>query len=618
MHSAESGGWQNRILALISTRFPALEEGKEVSCVRATQRNTIQQLLMVKHVGHAQYTEEKLRAALKSLLLRSGRETFKQIAEESAVPRTTLLSYWNSIKKEALSLQQAGNIPGALELIDHVGQKKAGRSTVLSPKEEEGLVQTILDRAQNYYPMPLRAALVDANIILKRRGFPLDKTQKQLGPGFLKSFHRRWRKTIAVRKPEALNADRAKNTTEKTLNMHMDRMEKIMGDYMLWAHPDRIWNVDETGLQLGKTKGIKVLAPVGARRIWNRAPTDTRHLSVLFAINAAGDASPAVFVLPYQRPPVNFLTHLRIRPDWGTLCTGSGWITEESFFMWLKSFVNFLDNGPRRVAEEWNLLIMDQHPAHCSPRIVSFAEEHHVLLYYLPAHTTHYLQPLDVVLYSTLKDKYYSLCNTHETRTMLDIPAVFSEAWSAACTPANISKGFSLAGIVQFNREKLLERMKGHQSNEPKRSTDATQSEWIRRQGMQENDLILKVDTGTQSDDSKLTDIQPPPRKRACYRSFVPPEGGIVWAKDVQRMSSEREECENARERKKQERAEARIKRQAARLQRKTAKRRAKQMQLKNSKKRHLRTQVRWLRMQVLPSGDQKRRRIHKVVFDPS
>lgn len=55
----------------------------------------------------------------------------------------------------------------------------------------------------------------------------------------------------------------------------------------------------------------------------------------------------------------------------------------------------------------WRLLIVDGHNSHFSTDFISFCEDHQIELFYIPPHTTHILQPLDVGLFGPLQH-YYS------------------------------------------------------------------------------------------------------------------------------------------------------------------------------------------------------------------
>ena len=93
--------------------------------------------------------------------------------------------------------------------------------------------------------------------------------------------------------------------------------------------------------------------------------------------------------------------HIKLRDLLNTLYAKSlnGYMDEELFFSWFKFFVAKTQHLDKR------LLIIDGHGSHISLNVIDTARENN-MLYCLPPHTTHILQPLDVSLYKPLKNHF--------------------------------------------------------------------------------------------------------------------------------------------------------------------------------------------------------------------
>ena len=125
---------------------------------------------------------------------------------------------------------------------------------------------------------------------------------------------------------------------------------------------------------------------------------------------------------------------------------------QELFYFWLVE--HFIPNA---VSERPLLLLLDGHSSHFEPKSIEYAQNHGVIIFCLPLHTTHECQPLDCSLFGPLKRHWQQAChvfyqsNPGKVISKLNFNSVFQNAWFAAITPANICSGFKKAGVHPFN-----------------------------------------------------------------------------------------------------------------------------------------------------------------------
>ena len=62
-----------------------------------------------------------------------------------------------------------------------------------------------------------------------------------------KGFKRRWPE-MHLAKPERLSTVRAKSASKESLSTHFSGLEDTFIELDLHKHPERIWNIDETGI----------------------------------------------------------------------------------------------------------------------------------------------------------------------------------------------------------------------------------------------------------------------------------------------------------------------------------------------------------------------------------
>ena len=81
-----------------------------------------------------------------------------------------------------------------------------------------------------------------------------------------------------------------------------------------------------------------------------------------------------------------------------------------------------------------------------------------MIVFCLPPHLTHILQPLDSSCFSALKTYWDAACDkfmsSHPGRivTVYQFSMLFAEAWTQAMTPSTIIGGFKNTGVFPINR----------------------------------------------------------------------------------------------------------------------------------------------------------------------
>ena len=90
-------------------------------------------------------------------------------------------------------------------------------------------------------------------------------------------------------------------------------------------------------------------------------------------------------------------------PDWVYTTSQNGWTAQEIGIEWLWR-INIPET--RREGNRWRLLILDGHGSHIDIEFMWLCRQAQIWLLYLPAHTSHILQPLDLAAFSVVKSRY--------------------------------------------------------------------------------------------------------------------------------------------------------------------------------------------------------------------
>ena len=118
-----------------------------------------------------------------------------------------------------------------------------------------------------------------------------------------------------------------------------------------------------------------------------------------------------------------------------------------------------------RVVGKYRLLLLDGHKSHFTPEFDQYCKDNSIICLCYPPHSTDRLQPLDVGCFSPLKNIYGRLVQEKAELGIYhidkpDFLVLFQQARIIALTPKNIKSAFQAVGILPFDPQKVLSRLK--------------------------------------------------------------------------------------------------------------------------------------------------------------
>lgn len=209
--------------------------------------------------------------------------------------------------------------------------------------------------------------------------------------------------------------------------------------------PNRIFNMDETGITTVKKKCPKVYGEKGAKRIGAATSGERgRTITAVFCVSASGTYIPPMLIYPRVR----MTSQLQKNGPIGAIyaCSKNGWTNKGLYFDWLHHFKSHVK--PTR--EDPVLLIIDNHTSHISLEAFDLCKSGFITVLSLSPHTSHRIQPLDLTFFGSLKNALYReydlyLTSTgHQKITEYDLAELLNKAFIKV---ASIEKGIS--GSVQ-------------------------------------------------------------------------------------------------------------------------------------------------------------------------
>jgi hypothetical protein len=323
----------------------------------------------------------------------------------------------------------------------------------LTTTEEQTIVQYILDLdSRGFAPRLCEVADIADKLLAVRGKEPVGK---------------RWPGRFVTRSNELKMAfNRAKDRQRmlqedpEVIGAWFKLIEETKAKY--GVHEDDMHNFDETGFQMGVIGSMKVVTGSERRaRPQLVQPGDREWVTVVQSICAAGYATPP-FVIYKGRVHISaWYEEQDIPRNWKLSVSENGWTNNALGLEWLK---HFDAHTKARQVGLYRLLILDGHESHHSQGFKDYCLKQKILTLCMPPHSSHILQPLDVVCFSPLKQKYSQRVRDLARQRVFHVdketflPA-FKDAFFDVFTEENCRKAFEASGLVPIDAQVVLDRL---------------------------------------------------------------------------------------------------------------------------------------------------------------
>jgi hypothetical protein len=330
----------------------------------------------------------------------------------------------------------------------NVDAVKSGPSPLFSQEQEALLSQHINTMAELGYGYSRVETINLASDYAIHLG--LRQREKPFSLKWLYNFLQRW-PDLKVRKPRSLEAARAKCATRPVIDNYFTELNNIMSKHNFKERPHAIYNIDEKGLSTDH----KPPRIVSGSSYKTQAVTSgkSQTITIIGAGNALGQQVPPYFVFPGKR----FVDGLLDGASPGATGTmsDSGWSNTNIFTSYIKEHLSkYL---PHHDEKSPVLVLYDGHRSHISIGLIEWAKENNIVLFVLPPHCSHLLQPLDVSCYGPFETAWNAACHKHLREsggniiTRFDVCKIACKVYAATLSPSNIQAAFKKCGIYPYN-----------------------------------------------------------------------------------------------------------------------------------------------------------------------
>lgn len=282
---------------------------------------------------------------------------------------------------------------------------------------------------------------------------------------------------LKLKNPEPLEMARAIACSEARVKVWFQGFLEMLKMYEIYD-ASQVYNCDETGLPL-QTKPNKVLTTKSAKNTYAISGNNKSQITCLFTIRADG----------YLMPPYVVYQGKRVRPAWvvnlqegaKSCATDKGWMTRQAFMKWMNNmFLPSLEDPSKR---GFIVLLVDGHVSHRDLALSKICLENKVVLYLLPPHTTHLLQPLDKGFYGPFKTRWRQCCQQYITQKKAPVDKysfakVLEKTIKLVDKPKLIQSAFECCGIWPANANRpsydLMGPSKAFEASEPIANINST------------------------------------------------------------------------------------------------------------------------------------------------
>ena len=292
---------------------------------------------------------------------------------------------------------------------------------------------------------------------------------ERISHGWCKRFLARNSK-LSLRSGDLTAGVRIDAVNKENMLNYFNLLKEVYDELDFAGHPERIFNMDETGMPLDP-RPPKVVAHKGVKKVPYRCSGQKSQITIVGCASATGHAIPPFIIFAAKQLNSAWMKDEVAGSRYAV--SDKGWIDQELFHYWMTD--HFLTHA---VASRPLLLLLDGHSSHFRPNTIQFAKDNDIVVFCLPPNTTHECQPLDCSLFGPLKTHWRNVCHTfHQENpsaviTKFNFCGLFKEAWLRAITPETVIGGFRKAGVYPYDPTHVSALKHSGSSGDKSSSTD--------------------------------------------------------------------------------------------------------------------------------------------------
>ena len=285
----------------------------------------------------------------------------------------------------------------------------------LSPQQELELVEYIESLTARGLP-PTRQMI---------QNFASQVAKEEVGIGWVRRFVVRNKDHLTSRWTAGMDAVRHRADSEAKYKLYFDLLVDKVSQYDVL--PSNTYNMDEKGFLIGvigRSKRIFSKARWESKEVRASLQDGSREwITLLAAICADGSHLPPGLIYESKKSAIqsSWVDAIKVgKHQVFVTSSASGWTNNDIGLAWLEQV--FDRHTKKKARGRWRLLIVDGHGSHVTMDFLDYCDDNKILVVIYPPHSTHTLQPLDVVMFKPLSSAYKHELTHHLQRSQGLVP----------------------------------------------------------------------------------------------------------------------------------------------------------------------------------------------------
>ena len=249
------------------------------------------------------------------------------------------------------------------------------------------------------------------------------------------------------------------------LLQHFECFHDIRDKYGI--HTADTYNFDETVFRIGVGRTQRIITQDTHRKAYIPDPDNRESLTAIETISGEGHVLPPMLILSSTQYLEKWFFEGGLDDKTLVAVTETGYANDNILLQWFKHFDLF---SSKRLVGVWRILVSDGYGSHLGIDFIQQCWDKRIIPFCLPPHTTHLLQPLDVVCFQPLKHYHGEAIDravrTGDTEfTKVEFLAAFDKIRYQPFKESTAKSAFRKTGLIPYDPTIVINAMREYETH---------------------------------------------------------------------------------------------------------------------------------------------------------